>query len=166
MSLRTPRAKKSKQIKAREGDNCDFCIELENDICHQECPNDKRSDPGKAKEKVHLTPRSSGRPSEPISWQWGHNRKCAHWVHSAGNTARATFPGDSSDPLESSCSSGQQGGAHSLPRSRRGQTDVTHRQTQRDACVFAVMHKRSFLPLRESSLVHIPLLHHEFSHLV
>ena len=151
MSLRTPRAKKSKQIKAREGDQLWLLHWIREWYMPLRMPKWRKVRSRQTKEKVQLTLRSSGRPSEPTSWQWGHNRKCARWVQSAGNTARATFPGDSSDPPESSCSSGQQGGAHSLPRSRRGQTDVTHRQTQRDACIFAVMHKRSFLPLRESS---------------
>lgn len=89
------------------------------------------------KEKVQLTPRSSGRPSEPTSWQWGHSHRRAHWAHSAGNTARATFQGDLSDPQESSCSCGRQGGVHSLPRSRKD--CVTHCQIPLDGWFFAVM---------------------------
>lgn len=96
------------------------------------------------KEKVQLTPQGSGRQSEPTSWQWEHSHRCAHWAHSAGNTARATFQGDSSDPQVSSCSFGQQGGAHSLQRSRKD--NVRHDQTPPDGWLFAVTHKWSFPP--------------------
>ena len=123
----------------------DFALNwLQRITYHWECSCDKmiRSEQSK-KEKVPLTPRSSGRLSAPTSWQWGHSHRCAHWARSAGSTARATFQGDSSDPRGSSCSFGQQGGAHSLARSRK---DVWLTPDPARRLLFALTCRRSFSP--------------------
>jgi hypothetical protein len=75
---------------------------------------------------VQLTPQSSGQPSEPTSWQWGHSHKRVRWARSAESTAMATFQGGLSDPQGPSYSSGQQGGAHSLQRSERHRFVIRH----------------------------------------
>lgn len=113
-------------------------------------------------EKVELTPRSSGRPSGPISWQWGRSHRCAHWARSAGSTARATFQGDSSGPQGSSCSFGQQGGARSLPGSRRIVCDSPPNPT-RCCHVQGIIFPPKPTPLNE---VYTPLGHYSLSHLV